>query len=95
MDSRGGKNYAVMAMREGWSKPRFVWEGVGTQRMYIYARKRSAARQAKHMNDTRQPGGKAFFVIGWLDKAHNSPKLIEVEWIVLPVWTETMPEANA
>lgn len=94
MDSRGLKMFAVMAIREGWKKPRFVWEGQSHQRLHIYQRKRSAQQQAGVMNCTTLPRGKAFFQVGYHDKAHNSPKLIEVEWIVVPVWTESIPEVD-
>lgn len=88
LENRGIKLYAVMAHKPGWSKPRFVWDGPMLKRLHIYERKLAATRRAKHMSDDKQPGGKQFLQQGWHDKSHNTPKLVEVDWIVCEVWCE-------
>lgn len=90
MKSRGMKQFAVMAMNRRWSKPRFVWGGQ-RKRMEIYDSKKHAEARAKEMSDPKQPGGKMLLQMGWEDRSHNTPILAEVDWIVVPIWTETMP----
>lgn len=94
MESRGIKLYAVMAIRDGWSKPRFVWDGLTTKRLWIYANKNAAVRRAKLMSRTDHPLGKQFLQVGWLDRSQNTPDLVEVDWIVCECWCETNPRAQ-
>lgn len=78
MESRGMKQYAVMATKEGWSKPRFVWHLNG--HLQIFSKKKVAVALAKRHNDA----GVMFCPDG------DRSKTIVVEWKAIPVWTETM-----
>lgn len=69
MQSRGMKQYAVMAMKDGWSKPRFVYMRV-ERWLLIFDRKMNAAAEAKRMND---------------DRCTFGPKNQSVTWLVVPV----------
>lgn len=78
MQSRGVKQFAVMAMKDGWSKPRFVWTEF--TRLLIFGLKSDASISAQLMNQE-----KTRFV-----PDDKPDKRIVVRWIVVPVWTETM-----
>jgi hypothetical protein len=72
------KHWAVMAMKDGWSKPRFVWHFSGE--LMVYPQRKRADIQAKLMKergDTFAP-------------AENEKLKTFVDWIVVAVWTETM-----
>lgn len=87
MQTRGQQYYAVMAMREEWRKPRFVWAG-GTAQIYTYAKRKYATRKAKQMNADKQ------FVFAPQGTRDDMQKWVPVKWIVVPVWVETMPEVK-
>lgn len=82
LKSRGEKYYAVMAFKEGWKKPRFVWTGY-TQ-LYIYNKRKYATRQARELRASKDT---VFAPQGTEDKCE---KWLDVKWIVVPVWVETM-----
>jgi hypothetical protein len=85
MQTRGEKYFAVMAIKDGWQKPRFVWTGY--RHLHIYDRRKDAARKAREM--------KADKLMEWCPSSEmrkNAPKTIPVRWIVCPVRVETMPE---
>jgi hypothetical protein len=78
MRSRGVKQFAVMAMRSSWSKPRFVWMPSG--QLLVFGKKTPASISAALMNEERT----GFY------PANEPAQCISVRWIVLPVWTETI-----
>ncbi len=86
MESRGAKQWAIMAMKDGWKKPRFVFTGAGEDidRGHIFKTRQKANWQARSMNDMKVH----FFPD---DQSVDYTDGIEVKWIVVPVWVETMP----
>jgi hypothetical protein len=84
--TRGCQYFAVMGMKEGWKKPRFVWSAGLRRQLYIYARRRDANRRCKEM---KADGQLEFCPEN--EYAKNAPKTVPVEWIVCAVWVETMP----
>lgn len=89
MTARGMKQFAVMAMAKGWKKPRYVW-CAGTRQLQIFSRRIDAQKCADVMSDPKQPGGKMGFCNQYKDRSHNTPIVVEVDWVVVPVWTETI-----
>jgi ribosomal 50S subunit-recycling heat shock protein len=77
--------WAVMAMRQGWKKPRFLWNAEQSKRLDIYLSKVGAMKRRNNLEDWNME-----LVVGYTDSSHNTPKTVKVDWIVVPVWTETM-----
>lgn len=79
MKSRGMKQYAVMAVKPGWSKPRFVWDGPASQ-LLLFDNKTAATAKAGNLNR---------FGRGMLYPKGSKP-ISRVTFQVFPVWTETI-----
>jgi hypothetical protein len=88
MQTRGHKYFAVVALKAvGWRKPRFVWSDGLRRQLYIYARRKDAARKAREMG-----ADKLWVFAPETEQSKNSPETIAVQWIVCAVWVETIPE---
>lgn len=74
MEPRGMKGFAVVAMKPAWKKPRFCHDH-GTTRLLTFSKKEQADIEARRMT---------------LERCVFGNDEIEVDWIVVPVWTETM-----
>lgn len=77
MKSRGKKMFAIMAMRSNWTKPKFVYTP-GSGHLLIYDKRIWAQRHQEIMVSS---GGALLTPNG---------KIYQVDWIIVPVWTETI-----
>lgn len=80
MKSRGAKQWAVMATKPNWSKPRFVYGSPQHRWLFIYDNKQSAKGAASRMNDD----------IGGVFLTRDGKRIFNVVYKAVPVWTETM-----
>ena len=81
MEARGIKGWAVMAIRPGWKKLKFVWPSGIPHRFSIFPTRRDAVKVRDQMN---ADGYNELAING------NEDKRVEVTWTVQPVWMETM-----
>lgn len=64
MDVRGQQQYAVMALKDGWSKPRFVHDT--DSRLLVYSRKEAAKTRARRLNFENCTFSEKRIVVRWI-----------------------------
>lgn len=79
MATCGQKQWAVVATKPKWSKPRFVWEGAA-QQLLVYASNSEARDKAVEIN--RHGDGMLY--------PKGGKAISDVIFKAMPVWTETI-----